>query len=204
MQQLLSVRVQGVTYDTKISKVVVQQCVMDHTTVCRRLLYRTPVLCDRHNANAYFASFPKAHRKFLVPHHNTPQKECVCWFFDLRICNSHKWKRNNAHVINTFCSLLLLQQLKDSRIHLWHVFHFELEIRSVERGICPIAESTMTDSVIFQCAHVKLPYFYFRSEIWRSERSDGQPALSCQISWRSVKPLLRYGDSSTIPPSWKC
>jgi len=39
------------------------------------------------------------------------------------------------------------------------------QIRSVERGICPIAESIMTDSVIFQCAYVKLPYFYFWCEI---------------------------------------
>jgi len=38
-----------------------------------------------------------------------------------------------------------------------------LEIRSVERGICLTAESIMT--VIFQCACVKLPYFYLRSEI---------------------------------------
>jgi len=41
----------------------------------------------------------------------------------------------------------------------------------VERGICHTAESIMTDSVIFQYACVKLPYLYFRSEIWRWERS---------------------------------
>jgi len=41
----------------------------------------------------------------------------------------------------------------------------------VERGICPLAESVMTDSVITQCACVKLPHVYFRSETWRSERS---------------------------------
>jgi len=46
-----------------------------------------------------------------------------------------------------------------------------IEIRSVERGICPIAELIVTDSVIFQWACVKLPYFYFRSEIGRLERS---------------------------------
>jgi len=43
----------------------------------------------------------------------------------------------------------------------------ELEIRSVERGICPIGNSIMSDTVIFQCACVKLTYFYFCSEIWR-------------------------------------
>jgi len=41
----------------------------------------------------------------------------------------------------------------------------QLEIRSVERGICLIAEYIMTVTVTFQCACVKLPYFYFRSEI---------------------------------------
>jgi len=49
--------------------------------------------------------------------------------------------------------------------------YVKLEIRSVERGICPTAESIMTDSVIFQCACLKLSYFYFRSQIWWSERS---------------------------------
>ena len=50
----------------------------------------------------------------------------------------------------------------------------KLEIRSVVRGICPIAESSMTDSVIIYCACVKLPYFYFRSEIGQN----GQRASS--------------------------
>jgi len=36
------------------------------------------------------------------------------------------------------------------------------KIRSVERGICPIAETIMTDTVIFQCACAKLPYFCCR------------------------------------------
>ena len=35
------------------------------------------------------------------------------------------------------------------------------EIRSVERGKCPIAASIMTDTVIFQYACGKLPYLYF-------------------------------------------
>ena len=63
------------------------------------------------------------------------------------------------------------------------------EIRSVERGICPIAESIMTDSVIFQCACVRLPYF--TSGVKSDDRNgqDGQPASLCQILWRSVKPL---------------
>ena len=44
---------------------------------------------------------------------------------------------------NSFTILLAVQlQLK-------------LEIRSVERGICPIAEPILTDRVIFQCACVK-------------------------------------------------
>ena len=145
----------------------------------------------------------------------------------------------------------------------------------MERGICPIANSTMTDSVIVECACVKLLYFYFRSEIWRSERwrwstcvivstflaigqtvtdiwrfsifedggrhhlgflnfwnvndlnaqegrtvsspcwififfnvNEGQTALSCRISWRSVKPLPTYGVFRFFfsrwrpPPSW--
>ena len=45
------------------------------------------------------------------------------------------------------------------------IIYDKLEIPSVERGICPIAKPIMTDSVIFQCACVKLPYFYFRFEI---------------------------------------
>jgi len=49
--------------------------------------------------------------------------------------------------------------------------NIKLELRPVERGIFPIAESVMTDSVIFQCACVKLPNFYFRSWVWWSERS---------------------------------
>jgi len=46
-----------------------------------------------------------------------------------------------------------------------HPVYKLLEIRSVERGICPIAESIVTETVIFQCACVKLLYLYFRSEI---------------------------------------
>jgi len=33
------------------------------------------------------------------------------------------------------------------------------EIRSVERGICPVAE-TLTDTIIFQRPCAKLPYMY--------------------------------------------
>jgi len=37
-------------------------------------------------------------------------------------------------------------------------------LRSVERGICPMAESIMTDTVIFQCACMcETALFYFRS-----------------------------------------
>ena len=32
--------------------------------------------------------------------------------------------------------------------HLLHAVHLELEIHSVQRGICPIAKSTMTDLVL--------------------------------------------------------
>ena len=67
--------------------------------------------------------------------------------------------------------LLFLRQCRNSLIISKPKTFLLLEIRSVERGICHIAESIMTDSVIFQCACVKLPYFYFRSEIWRSKRS---------------------------------
>ena len=49
--------------------------------------------------------------------------------------------------------------------------YVNLDICFVECGICPMAESVMIDSVILHYACVKLPYFYFRSEIWWSERS---------------------------------
>jgi len=43
--------------------------------------------------------------------------------------------------------------------------YVKLEIRSVERGICPIAESIMTDSVIFN-AHVR-NCLISTSRLWR-------------------------------------
>ena len=43
--------------------------------------------------------------------------------------------------------------------------HVKLEIRYVERDICPTAEYIVAESFIFQCACTKLLYFYFRSEI---------------------------------------
>ena len=62
----------------------------------------------------------------------------------------------------------------------------ELEIRPVERGIFPIAKSTMTELFlwkfrrfghqirvtlhIFNCACAKRLYFYLRSKIWRYHR----------------------------------
>jgi len=66
-------------------------------------------------------------------------------------------------------------------------------MRSRERGICPIDESIMTDSVIFQCTCVKVPYFYFRSEIWWSEWSRWS---TCVI----VPNVVAIGQ--TIPEIW--
>jgi len=57
----------------------------------------------------------------------------------------------------------------------------------VERGICPTAESVMAETVIFQCACAKLPYFYFRSEIRRQHHVSRPPI------WRG-----NAGDSRTF------
>jgi len=57
----------------------------------------------------------------------------------------------NVHIFNINALLSLIKFLE-------FMFYPELEIRSVERGTCPIAESVMTDSIIIQCARVKLPY----------------------------------------------
>jgi len=51
-------------------------------------------------------------------------------------------------------------------------------MRSVERGICPIAEFIMNNSVIFHCACVKLPYFYFWSKSDGWNRQDDQPVTA--------------------------
>jgi len=49
--------------------------------------------------------------------------------------------------------------------------YYNYTLTSVERDICPIPESIMSNtSVIFQCACAKMSYFYFRSEIWRHHR----------------------------------
>ena len=81
---------------------------------------------------------------------------------------------------------------------------FHVETSSVERGICPIVESIMTDSVIFN-AHVwncLISTYGLKSDGRNGQ--DGQPASSCQISWWSVKPLPRYGNFSRWrpQPSW--
>ena len=73
-----------------------------------------------------------------------------------------------------------------------------LDIRFVECGICPIAESVMIDSVILQCACVKLPHFYFRSEIWWSERSRWSTCIIVPNFVAMVNMLQRYGDFSKI------
>jgi len=35
--------------------------------------------------DAYVAFFPEVHGKILVAHHNTPQKQCMCWIVECRI-----------------------------------------------------------------------------------------------------------------------
>ena len=59
---------------------------------------------------------------------------------------------------NVFWSTLTRSRISKNRLVLWNVH------------VCPIAES-MTNTVIFQCACAKLPYFYFRSEICRHHRA---------------------------------
>ena len=86
----------------------------------------------------------------------------------------------------------------------------------MERGICAIAESVMTDTVIFQCVCAKLPsstsglksddfFSIFQTGGRRQlgflnfrifDRGKGQTASPCQISWLSVKPLLRNSNLS--------
>jgi len=66
----------------------------------------------------------------------------------------------------------------------------------MERRICPIAESVMTDGALCN-AHVRnclISYSGLKSDARKV--NDGQPASPCQISWRSVKPVRRYGDFS--------
>jgi len=47
-------------------------------------------------------------------------------------------------------------------------------MHSVERGICPIAKSTMYELFLetgrIHCACTKRPYFHLRSTIWRHHR----------------------------------
>ena len=76
------------------------------------------------------------------------------------------------------------------------VYLFRLEIRSVERGICLIAESIVTDSVIFQRTCVKLPYFYFLSENWRPGRSRWSTYVTVPNFVVIGQTLRRYGDFS--------
>jgi len=79
-------------------------------------------------------------------------------------CNIFYLRTDKRASIVSFCSEFSTG-LETILLHMISVFVCKLEIHSVERGICPIAEYIMNDSVIFQCACVKLPYLYFRSEI---------------------------------------
>jgi len=106
-------------------------------------------------------------------------------------CNSCIWWAAGAMLL-VICETVTLMQ----RIGLlmpW--FQVQLEIRSVERGIRPTAESIMTDSVIFSNAHV-WSCLISTSGLKSDGRNgpEGQPVSSCKMSCRSVKPLLRYGD----------
>jgi len=67
----------------------------------------------------------------------------------------------------------------------------KLEIRSVERGICLIAEPTMTNTH-FHCACAKLPCFYFRSEI--VFYSTEWPVMC----WCEIKKLLTHAHFTGI------
>ena len=65
------------------------------------------------------------------------------------------WKRKWYHTTLGFSSLKFITVL---------------EIHSVERGICPIANSTMNELFLYygrmHCACTKRPYFHFRSKNW--------------------------------------
>jgi len=68
-----------------------------------------------------------------------------------------------------------LKQGKSSYLRYHEIWLVEANWPSKQRPLSPerttnLRKNKMTDSVIFQCACAKLPYFYFRSEILRHHR----------------------------------
>jgi len=93
----------------------------------------------------------------------------------------------NLHWIKQDEIKIYSQELKQACIHTQK--DNRLEIRSVERGICPTVESIMTDSVIFQCTCVKPG---IKKDGDRQLRS--WPSLQCLRFWLCVlwRCLCRY------------